>query len=546
VAAHCFFDIKVAANAPQGLKNLTLEISKQDGGGRQTLPLQLHIQAPLGSPNFRFLTPALSLSAPFNTPVPLRLTVIRINGFDKDIVFKDNTVGFAAEDVIMSGSTNTTTIFVERRTDTALVLPATQLLNILAQGIGSSLSKNVNVDFTALPLSGDRDFSFKSQVVAGSGSADHGLVVQPDGKVVVGSTVNGNFILKRLNQDGSLDSSFASRFETAQVKIAFQGVAALRALALAPDGDLVAVGTVIQDNNSFTSKIAVAKINPDGTRDEAFGGAKTINLSISEGRAVTITPAGQILIAGQSAGEALLNSNTLQAQATVVTSCVVVALRPNGTLDSSFSSDGIKTLRSDDGIGDTLDGCNAIALTPSNLIVVGGVSQRGNDNRFLVARLQSTGELDRNFGEDGIVVTDINDLTDVVNNIVVQTNGKIIAGGLGVDGNSEFGILARYNSSGTLDSTFDGDGIRATPAGGLSAGGQFFECGIRGLALQANGDLLLIEAKDGTPVLRRLKANGSTFELIRTDLFNSELRDIKLDSNKKIMLLGIGVERRFP
>jgi hypothetical protein len=97
-----------------------------------------------------------------------------------------------------------------------------------------------------------------------------------------------------------------------------------------------------------------------------------------------------------------------------------------------------------------------------------------------------------------------------------------------------------------LDTSFDGDGIRATPTHAVSTNAQFFERGIRGLALQANGNILLIEDKDGTPVLRRLTANGSTFDLIRTDLFNSELSDMKLDANGKIMLLGVGVERRFP
>jgi uncharacterized delta-60 repeat protein len=562
-------NVRVAADAPQGQKTLTVQISSVDGRFKQTLPLQINIQAPVANPDFRLLTPSISLSAPFETPVPIRLTIIRIKGFDKGILVKTNTPGFSANEITIPGGENSAilndvivpaappqgprpaenigTLTVKRTVDTSLALPATQTLKILAQEVGTNLSKDVDVNFTVLPVSGGKDFTFKAATTAASGSADHGLVVISDNNtVVVGSTENGTFILKRLKSDGSPDPKFASRFQTNQVKISFQGVATLRAIALAPDDDIVAVGTVTQNNDVSTSKIAVAKVNPDGSLDSAFGSGKIINLNISEGRAVTVTNSGQILIAGQSAGDAL-SSSILQAQATLLMHCVVVALKPDGSLDSSFSGDGISAFRADSsGFGQTSDGCNAVALAPNNLIVVGGVSRDDDDSRFFVARLQANGNLDANFGGDGMVVTDINDLTDAVNNIVVQPNGKIIAGGLGVNNNSEFGILARYNTTGGLDSTFDGDGIRATPTHAVSTNAQPFERGIRGLALQKDGNILLIEQTGNTPaVLRRLTADGSTLELINPVVV-SKVTDIKLDFNGRITLLGIRPERYFP
>jgi uncharacterized delta-60 repeat protein len=536
------FEIRVAADAPQGQKNLTVEISNPDGSLKKTLPLQINIQAPAANPGFRLLTPAISLSAPFDTDVHIRLTVIKIKGFTDGITSKANTPGFVSFGGIFNAGI--TTLTVKRTTDTSLALPATQTLNILAQGINTNLSRNVNVNFTILPVPGDTDFAFKRPFETQLGTADHGLVVLADGKTVVGSTENGTFILKRLNADGSPDPKFVSRFQTNQVKISFQGVATLRALALAPDGDIVAVGTVTQNNDVATSKIAVAKVNPDGLLDTTFGNGKIINLFLSEGRDVTVTNSGQILIAGQSAGDAL-SSSTLQAQATLLTHCVVVALKPDGSLDSSFSGDGISAFRADSsGFGQTSDGCNAIALAPNNLIAVGGVSRDDDDSRFFVARLQANGNLDTNFGGDGMVVTDLRELTDAVNNIVVQPNGKIIAGGLGVDNNTEFGILARYNTNGTLDTSFDGDGIRATQTHAVRSG-QLFERGILGLALEKNGNILLADDQGSTSVLRRLKADGSTFELNRSD-FVGTVTDLKIDANGKIMLLGTTPQRRFP
>ncbi len=560
------FNVRVAADAPQGQKTLTAEISSFDGRFKQTVPLQINIEAPFANPDFRLLTPSLNVSAPFNTPVPIRLTVIRIKGFDKGILVKTNTPGFSSTEITLRGNENAAilndvivpaappppqgarpaenlgTLNVAKLSDVTLALPATQTLEILAQGVTTNLSKNADVNFSVLPVAGDQDFSFKSSLEQ-VGSADHGLVVLPDGKVVVGSTENGTFILKRFNTDGSSDPGFVSRFQSNGVKISFQGVASLQALALAPDGDIVAVGTVTQNNDVATSKIAVVKVNPDGSLDTTFGDGKIINLFSSEGRDVTVTSSGQILIAGQSAGDAL-SSNTLQAQATVLMHCVVVALEPNGSLDSSFSGDGISAFRADSsGFGQTSDGCNAVALAPNNLIAVGGVSRDDDDSRFFVARLQANGNPDANFGGgDGMVVTDLNELTDAVNNLVVQPNGKIIAAGLGVDNNTEFGILARYNTTGGLDSTFDSDGIRATQTHTVRSG-QFFERGILGLALEANGNILLADDQGSTSVLRRLKADGSTFEL---NLNVGTVTDLQIAANGKIMLLGTKPQRRFP
>ena len=77
---------------------------------------------------------------------------------------------------------------------------------------------------------------------------------------------------------------------------------------------------------------------------------------------------------------------------------------------------------------------------------------------------QSTG-LDITFGTNGVVITSIGVATSVIHNLAIQLDGKIVVAGTSCDGNiTEFGI-ARYNTDGSLDNTFNGNGKITTNFG---------------------------------------------------------------------------------
>ena len=72
----------------------------------------------------------------------------------------------------------------------------------------------------------------------------------------------------------------------------------------------------------------------------------------------------------------------------------------------------------------------------------------------IVAQAQS-GLLDTSFGTDGIVLTYNTGLDDAGKATVVQTDGKILVAGYYFADNSHYvGIVVRYNTDGSLDSTF--------------------------------------------------------------------------------------------
>jgi uncharacterized delta-60 repeat protein/uncharacterized repeat protein (TIGR01451 family) len=102
---------------------------------------------------------------------------------------------------------------------------------------------------------------------------------------------------------------------------------------------------------------------------------------------------------------------------------------------------------------------------------------------FALARYNTDGSLDTTFSGDGKVTTDFAGSADFAWGVAIQANGKIVAAGaMVVSGNRDF-ALARYNADGSLDTTFSGDGKVTT-----DFAGPFDEA--RGVAIQANGRIV--------------------------------------------------------
>jgi len=252
----------------------------------------------------------------------------------------------------------------------------------------------------------------------------------------------------------------------------------------------------------------------------------------------------------------------------------------NGSLDTTFSGDGKATV---DFFG-AFNNASAVAIQPDGRIVVAG-STRFGDSDFAVARFNTNGTLDSTFGPSGIRTTDFSGGNDRADSLVIQPDGRILlAGSATVNGNVGF-ALVRYNSNGSLDNTFDGDGRVHTLGGGLifdvaihPADGSIFVWGSRdqgsclakyrpngvfdgsnciqvdpddsdspfGLVIEANGNILAL-ANDLNPQrtnerIRVLRFNtlltqiaNGTFELQNNSVFGI---DIALQPDGKIVVVG--------
>jgi uncharacterized delta-60 repeat protein len=110
------------------------------------------------------------------------------------------------------------------------------------------------------------------------------------------------------------------------------------------------------------------------------------------------------------------------------------------------------------------DPVSSLVLQPGGeIVVVGGAAQNRANPKVAVARYLSDGTLDASFGGDGKVITDVSVKKDYANAVALQNDGKIIVGGLAAVGGSRASFeLIRYESDGSLDITFSGNGKLTT------------------------------------------------------------------------------------
>jgi uncharacterized delta-60 repeat protein len=150
---------------------------------------------------------------------------------------------------------------------------------------------------------GNLDATFgNGGIVTTDGENDYATaaVLQPDGKIVAaGFTSNYprvDFALARFNSDGSPDSSFGIG---AKVTTDFGGADSVLALALQPDGKLVASGLT----NTAQDDFALARYNSDGSLDPTFGSGGKLTTNFggngASGNAVVLQQDGRIVVAGQ-------------------------------------------------------------------------------------------------------------------------------------------------------------------------------------------------------------------------------------------------------
>jgi serralysin len=180
--------------------------------------------------------------------------------------------------------------------------------------------------------------------------------------------------------------------------------------------------------------------------------------------------------------------------------CVPSAAGQAGALDPTFSGDGKRVLRFDHGSATLRD----VAIQSDGKLVAAG-SRRGN---FAVFRLLSNGSLDTTFSGDGKVVTRFPRRSSQAFAVAIQADGRIVVAGT-VDpfgGNPSFGLV-RYLPDGSLDLSFGGGDGRVRR--GFS---RFFDW-CNAVAIQADGKIVAAGARSlgpgGAFAVMRFNTDGS-------------------------------------
>ncbi|MEU9106210.1 hypothetical protein AB0D54_18005 [Streptomyces xanthophaeus] len=251
------------------------------------------------------------------------------------------------------------------------------------------------------------------------------------------------------------------------------------------------IGAVVALGLALTVALPGAALAAPGDLDPTVGGGDgmvTTDLGSSEAAADTVVqPDGKIVAVGGDVSDFVGNF-------------AAVRYNADGSLDTTFGDGG----RVSTDIAGGSDAADGVALQADGKIVVVGVSENleGGVAWFTVVRYHPDGSLDTTFDGDGKAVTDFGGGgADQGSDVVVQADGKIVA-----VGGSSPGVfsLTRYNTHGTLDTGFDGDGKVTTNLGGPQGGSSAYD-----VVQQADGKLVAVGGGNGDFALARYLTNGS-------------------------------------
>ncbi|MCI5196213.1 MAG: hypothetical protein D3919_08280 [Candidatus Electrothrix sp. AW5] len=186
--------------------------------------------------------------------------------------------------------------------------------------------------------------------------------------------------------------------------------------------------------------------------DAGFGdnGKVAVNLGSygDQANAVLVQPDNKILVGGSTSSTADLDF-------------MLFRLLADGSLDSKFNIDGMVSTA----VGSNDDEVFALALQQDNKILAAGYSSTNGNRDFALARYNSDGSLDRDFGLEGLVVTAVSDSDDEITGIAVQDDGKILLTGTALGNEGRVVVLSRYQQNGSPDTTFADEGFMLSAVG---------------------------------------------------------------------------------
>ena len=343
---------------------------------------------------------------------------------------------------------------------------------------------------------GNIDTSF----VVGTGASSTVAAIKqyPGGKLLIGSgsaTYNGTTVNRffRINSDGSLDSSFIVGTMTSGTVNTF---------TVLSDGKIMLGGNFT--NYSGTTKNGLARLNADGSDDTTFSVTGTgVNA-----RSILAQTDGKFVVGGVFTA---IGGTTRQS---------IARLNADGTFDATFDAGtGLNTTGTPTGF------INEMALlSDGSVVLVGAFTSYNGTSRTGIARANTNGTLDAALAPNAALAGNIWAVSR-------QTDGKVLIGGsFSAVGGTARANVARLNSDGSLDTTFD-------PGTGAN---QLVES----LTVQTDGKVIIggaFTTYNGTTVNRiaRLNADGTldTSFIVGTGL-DGDATALAVQADGKVLVGG--------
>jgi uncharacterized delta-60 repeat protein len=246
-----------------------------------------------------------------------------------------------------------------------------------------------------------------------------------------------------------------------------------------------------------------------GVLDACFGTAGLVITAVPSGvpsskddglDGLVLQSDGKIVAVGFVAGKS--NNNIIP---DLAQKAAIIRYTSTGAVDTTFNVTGYNI----DVFGSTFAQFNAVALQPDGkLIAVGYAGAVVGNGHILIARYTSAGILDNTFGDvsglvrTGYTITNTGTVFDQGQAVALQSDNKIVVAGVTNSATGNDTILVRYNTDGTLDTTFDGDGKKTAS---ISAGDDQ----ANGVVVQSDGKIVVAGSSDTDVMAARFDTTGA-------------------------------------
>lgn len=373
---------------------------------------------------------------------------------------------------------------------------ASAVYKVVIQPDGKILAGGYFSTFNSIPqgmlirfnTDGTKDTSFDIGTGATGSNSLSDIVVQPNGKILIG----GGFVqwngysgkLRRLNLDGSVDNSFNLGLTSLVVS----------KIALRPDGNMVLLGNFTVNGQTRT----ILSINNDGSPNDTFEGRQPNN-TVS---CLKLQSDGKILIGGFMSAFSGIAKNG------------IARLTTDGQIDTTFN---LNT-----GFNEKV---STIAVQSDGKTLMGGdFSTFDGMTQNKIIRINDDGSKDNSFN----IGTGFNNSVKI---IITQPDGKLLVGGSFTQYNSQTAnYLIRLNSNGTKDTSFD-------------IGSGFNEY-VKTIALQTDGKILIggnftqFNGQQQNYCIRLNVDGTKDSNFIIQNAFDGRITNIALQSDGKIIVGG--------
>jgi uncharacterized delta-60 repeat protein len=281
-----------------------------------------------------------------------------------------------------------------------------------------------------------RNFKFWNQRKQTSRSGNRGVTPSRWRRSAVRTTMLGIETLedRRLLAAGDLDTTFNPLGSIPGIKIGQfapfgagsdgdEGVVT----AVQADGRIVVATQQYLAGFNVNFDVLVSRYNADGSADTTFGSGGSVSFDFTSGqslvRDIAIDSAGRIIVVGS-------------APVGATSGFAGARLTSAGVLDSTFGVGGKVT----NNFGGQQSQALAVAVQADGKIVVAGEGNLINPN-FAVVRYDRNGDLDTSFAIGGRLQVDFAGLEDRAENVALQSDGKIVAGGLATARAASYGVI---------------------------------------------------------------------------------------------------------